>query len=177
MYSSALISNTLICSGPRRDLHDLVTGLHIAFLNDAEIETRSAVRDQQRGHPRLLHTYAYAVASDARLCDLKQSFANPVAIANAYLLVRQAVDGEILPELPVGEVVSTKLQLPIMIGVDLIDEDGPVFASMAGEVALPVAIDIEAPGQPGATDRVLPHAGEDCPALPGHILRHANIHR
>ena len=157
--------------GPRRDLHDFVTGLHIALFYDAEIETGSAVRDQQRGHPRLLHTHAHAVASDARLRDLKQSFANPVAIANAHFLVRQAVDGEILPELPVREVVPTKLQLPVMIRIDLIDEDGPVFASMTGEVALPVAIDIEAPSQPGAKDRVLPHAGEDCPALPGHILR------
>ena len=109
MYSSALISNDAHALGPRRDLHDFVAGLDLAFFYDAEIETGPAVRDQQRGHPRLVHAYAYAVASDARLCDFKQSFANPVAIANAHLLVRQAVDGEILSELPVREIVSTKL--------------------------------------------------------------------
>jgi hypothetical protein len=58
--------------------------------------------------------------------------AYPVAIPNAHLLVRQALDGEILPELPVAEVVSTELALPIMIGVDLIDEDGPMLAAMPG---------------------------------------------
>jgi hypothetical protein len=149
----------------------------LAFLENAEIETGSAVRDQQRGHLRLVHADANPVTSDARLCDLEQSLANSVAIANAHLLVRQAVDGEILPELSVGEVVSTELALPIMVGVDLIDEDGSVFASMSGQVALPVAVDIEAPNHPGATDWALPHAGEDCPALPGQILRHADIHR
>jgi hypothetical protein len=55
-------------------------------------------------------------------------------------LVRQAVDGEILAELPIGEAVSIELALPITIGVHLIDEDGPVFAAMPGQVALPVAI-------------------------------------
>jgi hypothetical protein len=38
------------------------------------------------------------------------------------LLVRQAVDGEVLPELPIGEVVSTELALPIVIGVNLIND-------------------------------------------------------
>jgi hypothetical protein len=64
------------------------------------------------------------------------------AIAKAHFLVRQAVDGEILTELPIGEVVSTELAPPITIGVHLIDEDGPVFAAMPGQVALPVTIDI-----------------------------------
>jgi hypothetical protein len=63
-----------------------------------------------------------------------------------------------------------------MVGVDLIDEDGAVFTAMPGQVALPVAIDIEPPNHPRALDRVFPHAGVDGPALPGHILRHADIH-
>jgi hypothetical protein len=64
-----------------------------------------------------------------------------------------------------------------MIGVYLIDEDGPMLAAMSGKVALSVAIDIKPAHHLGATNGVLPHAGEDCPAFPGHILRHANIHR
>jgi hypothetical protein len=47
---------------------------------------------------------------------------------------------------------------------------------MTGQVALPVAIDIEPPNHPGAVDWVFPDAGEDCPALPGHILGHADIY-
>jgi hypothetical protein len=38
----------------------------------------------------------------------------------AHLFVRQAIDGEVLPELPIGEIVSTQFVLPIAIGVDLI---------------------------------------------------------
>jgi hypothetical protein len=64
-----------------------------------------------------------------------------------------------------------------MIGVNLIDEDCPVFAAMPTQVALPVAIDIEPPDHAGAMDRVFPYAGVDCPALPGDILRHADIYR
>src|SRR5262245_21233589 len=135
------------------------------------------MRDQQSGHLRLVHTDADAVASDARLCDLEHGFADPVAVANAHLLVRQTIDSEILPELPVGEVVSTELALPIVIGVDLIDELGSVFAAMPDQVALPVAVDIEPPNHPGVADRVFPYAGVDGAALPAHILRHADVHR
>ena len=85
------------------------------------------------------------VAGDARLRHFEQGAADPVAVADAHLLVRQAVDGEILPELPIGEVVSTELALPIAIGVDLIDEDGPVLAAVPGQVSLPVAVDVEPP--------------------------------
>jgi hypothetical protein len=128
-------------------------------------------------HLRLVHADAHAVTRDARLCDLEQSLAYPVAIANARLLVREPVDREILPELPAGEVISTELAFPVMIGVDLIDEYGPMFAAMSDQVALPVAIDIEPPNHPGPADCVFPHGGVDGPALPGHILRHADIHR
>jgi hypothetical protein len=76
--------------------------------------------------------------------------AYPVAIANAHLLVRAPVDREILPELPVGKVISTELAFPAMIGVDLIDEDGPMFAAMCDQVALPVAIDVEPANHPGS---------------------------
>jgi hypothetical protein len=103
--------------------------------------------------------------------------AYPVAIANAHLLVRQASDREILTELPVGEIAPAELALPVMIGADLIDKYSAVFAAMPSQVALPVAIDIEPPDHAGALDRVFPYAGVDCPALPGHILRHAHIYR
>jgi hypothetical protein len=103
--------------------------------------------------------------------------AYPVAIANAHLVVREPVDREILPELPVGEAISTELAFPVTIAVDLIDEDGPIFTPMSNQVALTVAIDIEPPNHPGPADGVFPHRGVDGPALPSHILRHADIHR
>ena len=67
---------------------------------------------------------------EARQPALSAEMRSAVAIANAHLLVGQAVDGEVLSELPVGEIVSTELPLPIVIGVRLIDEDRPVLAAV-----------------------------------------------
>ena len=64
-----------------------------------------------------------------------------------------------------------------MIGVDLVDEDGPLLAAVPGQVALPVAINIEPAHHAGTVDRLFPHTCVDGPASPGHILRHADIHR
>ena len=47
-------------SGPDSDLHDLVAGLHFAFLQHTKIEARPAVLDQQRSHFRLVHADAHA---------------------------------------------------------------------------------------------------------------------
>jgi hypothetical protein len=52
------------------------------------------VRDQQRGHLRLVHTDA--VTRDAWLCDLEQSPTYPVAIASAHLLVREPVEWPVI---------------------------------------------------------------------------------
>ena len=101
--------------GTCRDPHNLVSRFHLAFLQNTEVETGPAVRDQQRGHLRFVHADAHPVTSHARLGDLEQSLAYSEAIANAHFLVRQAVDGEILTELPMGEVVSTELAPPITI--------------------------------------------------------------
>jgi hypothetical protein len=77
--------------------------------SSTQIETGPAVRDQQRGDLRLLHADAHPVTGNARLRHFEQSAADPVTVADVDLLVRQAVDGEVLPELPIGEVVSTEL--------------------------------------------------------------------
>ncbi len=116
--------------GARRDPHDLVPSLDFAFLDHTEIETGPAVRDQQRGHLRLVHANTDPVTGDARLRDFEQSAADTVTVTYAHLLVTKAVYGEILPKLSMGEVVATELALPIVIGVDLIDEDCPVLAAV-----------------------------------------------
>jgi hypothetical protein len=51
-----------------------------------------------------------------------------------------------------------------------------MFAAMSGQVALPVAIDIEPPNHARPLHRVFPHSGIDGPALPNHIPRLADIH-
>src|SRR3546814_4518242 len=47
-------------------------------------------------------------SGDARLGHFEQSAADAVAVANAHLLVGQAVDGEVLPELAMGEIVRSE---------------------------------------------------------------------
>jgi hypothetical protein len=116
------------------DLDDRVAGLHRALLEDPEVEPRAVVGDEQRRHRRLRHADPDAVARHPRLGDLEQRFADAVAVADAHLVVGDALDGEVLPELPVGEVVASELALPVAVGLDLVDEDGPVLAAVGQPV-------------------------------------------
>ena len=118
-----------------------------------------------------------AVAGDAGLGDFEDGGADPVAVADADLVVAQSVDGEVLAELPVDEVASSELALPVAVGVDLVDEHGALLAAVPGEIALAVAVDVEPAHAARAGDGVLEDAGEDGLPLPGHVLRHADVDR
>ena len=48
---------------------------------------------------------------------------------------------------------------------------------MSGKIALPIALYVELGHPARATHRILEDAREDCPALPGHVLREADVHR
>ena len=161
--------------GPGGDLDDLVSRLHLALLEHAEVEARAAVGDEQRGDARVVHAEPDAVTGDARLGDLEERGADPVAVADADLVVAQPLDREVLAELPVDEVAASELALPVAIGVDLVDEDGALLAAVPAEVALAVAVDVEPAHPAGAADGVLEDAGEDGLPLPGHVLRHADV--
>ncbi|VTZ25791.1 hypothetical protein MPC1_260012 [Methylocella tundrae] len=97
-------------------------------------------------------------------------------IADANLVVGQAVNGKILAELPVGEIVSTELASPVVIGVDLIDEDGSVLASVSGEVSLPVAVDVETTRHASPLNGPLPNGGVNSPSAPVDIARQTDVH-
>src|SRR5216683_6763614 len=115
--------------GIRRNWHDLVAGLDLPLLKDTKIEAGSTVRDGQCGHLRLAHADADPIAGNARLRHFKHGGPDPIAITDAHLFVGQPVDGKILPELPIAEVASAELALPIAIGVDLVNKDGPTLAA------------------------------------------------
>ena len=176
-YSKPSISATVIASGPRLDALDRVACPDLALLEDAEIEAGSAVRDEQRRHPRLVHADSDAIARDPRLADLEQRRTDAVAVADADLVIGEPVDGEVLAELAVGEIVAIEKLLPVAVGLDLVDEHGTVDAAVAVQVALPVAVDVEATDPPPTLDGVLPDARVDGPALPLDIARHADVHR
>jgi hypothetical protein len=103
------------------DLYDLVAAADLAFLEGAEIESRSSTRDQKSRHARLVHANADAIASYPGLGDFEQSAANPIAIAEIDAVVGQAFDRKIFAELSVSKVSSLKPLLPVAVGLDLME--------------------------------------------------------
>jgi hypothetical protein len=122
------------------DFDDLVASAHLAFLQDAEVEARPSARCQQCWHPGLIHPNADAIAGNARLSDLEQRAAYLITIADAHSIVEQSFDREVLAELSGDKVAPLQLPLPIGIRFDLINEDGPLFTSVPGQVALTVSV-------------------------------------
>src|SRR5262249_4157346 len=138
------------------DLHDLVPGRDFAGFQHTEVEPGPVMLDQQGGHARLVHSDANPVAGHARLRHFEQRAANPITIANTDLVVRQSVYRKVLAELSKREVLAPELPFPIAVGIDLIDEDGPVLAAVTLQISLAVAIDVQPPDLAAAADRVLP---------------------
>jgi hypothetical protein len=85
------------------DSDDLVAGAALALLAHAQVEAGPAMRHEQRGHPGLVHADADPVAGDARLRHLEERSADAMLVANTHLVVGQAIDREVLAELPKSE--------------------------------------------------------------------------
>src|SRR5262249_32903329 len=90
---------------------------------------------------------------------------------------RQPVDGEVITELSVDEVVAAELLLPVPVRCDLVDQHRALLAAVAREIALSVAIDVQPPHHPRALDRLLPDPGVHRDTAPGHVAREADVHR
>src|SRR3954471_2000521 len=163
--------------GPAGDPRDVVASLHFAFLQHTEIKPGSAVLDHQRGHFRLVHPDAKPVTGHTRLRHLEQGAADPVAVSDTDLGIWQAIDGEILSELPIDEVVSSQMAQPVAIGIHLIDKYCPAFAAMAIQVTLSVAVNVEPAHHARTFNRRLPNSGVHGLALPGNVARQAHIDR
>src|ERR1700730_4295270 len=101
--------------GTRRNLYDLVACFDLSLFDDAKIKAGSAMRHEQCRHLRFVHTNADSIAGDARLRHFKDRTPDAVAIADGHLAIGQPVDGEILSELPIAEIASTQLVLPIPV--------------------------------------------------------------
>src|SRR5207244_2210667 len=106
-------------------------------------------------HPRFVHANPDAVARHARLRHLEQRAADAVPVANADLVVRQALHGEVFAELPEGKVAAAQGALPVSVRVDLVDHHRALLAAMPGKVSLSVSLEIEPPGRAAPPDRTL----------------------
>src|SRR5262249_16600350 len=64
----------------------------------------------------------------------------------------------------------------VPVGVELVDEDGTLLATVPAEITLPVPLDVELGYPAWAGHRVLEDAGKDRPSLPGHVFRETDVH-
>ena len=158
------------------DLHDLVSGTNLPFFDNTEIEARTLMRYQQCRHRRVVHPYADAIAGDSRLRHFKQRAADPVAIADADLIISKALDCQILAELTILEVVTLEVHLPVTIGVELIDHHSTVLSTVARDVALTITVEIETACHHPACYGPLPDGGVDHFALPFDIGWKTDVH-
>src|SRR5215831_12080835 len=94
---------------------DFVSGAHLAFIQNAEVEARPSATCQQCGHPGLVHPNADAIARHAGLSDLEQCTADSITVADTNGIVRQSLDREVLAELSMDEVGPVELLLPVAI--------------------------------------------------------------
>ena len=163
--------------GPGADLHDVVARVHFALLQHTEVEARPSVRDEERRHAGLVHSDADAIAGDPWLGDLEQSGADAIPVADAHLVVTQTVDGEVLAELAEREVVPLHLALPVTVGVELVHVHRALLAAVSVQIALAVAVDVQAPDRARPVDRLLPDPREDGPAPPGDLTRQPHVDR
>jgi hypothetical protein len=132
--------------------------------------------DQQRRQLGLAQPHADPVAGHAGLGNLKLRLAYPVPVSDTYLVVREPVDCEVLPELAVAEVVAAEMLLPVPVRLDLVDQHGPLLAAVTFEVPLPVAVDVQPAHHDRPVHRFLPNTGVHSLALPGDIARQSYVH-
>jgi len=96
--------------------------------------------------------------------------------ADAHLVVLQSVDGAVLAELSVDDVVAAELLLLVAVGVDLIDEHGAVLTAVPPQVPLPVTLDIEPADHLRPSNRCLPDAGVHGTAAPRQVAWEADVY-
>jgi hypothetical protein len=109
------------------------------------------------------------------LRDFKDRCADSVSVADANLIVGEAVDGEILSKLAVLEVISAKLVLPVAVGFKLINHHGALFTAVALEISLAIAVQIQPSSKDASGDRAFPDRGADNFALPRNFTWKADI--
>lgn len=124
----------------------------------------------------IIHSNADSVAGYSRLRHFEYPITNAVAIANANLVVRKPLNGEILSKLAADEVFASEKAFPVVIRVHLINKDGTLLSAVTGEIALGVAIDVELAHHSPAFHWRFPDRGTDSLAVPCHVTWKANIY-
>src|SRR5580700_212361 len=158
-----------------RDFYDVIARTNFPFLQHAKVESWSVMFYEQRRHTRLAHANADAVACHARLCHFECRVTNAVAIANAHLVIGKSLDGEVFSELSKDEVMPPENAFPVVIGAHLINKNGALLSTMAAEIALRIANNIERPHPPSAFHWRFPDRGMDGLTVPCHVAWKTDI--
>src|SRR6266404_2707247 len=166
--------HSLVCLS---HFHDFVARAHLAFLLHAEVEPRPSAGCQQCRHAGLIHPNPDAIAGNARLGDFEYCATDLITIADAYNIVGQSFDREVLAELSVDEVGPLQLLLPISIRFNLVDEDGALLTAVPGQIALTVSVQAQAADPATATHRILPDPGVHSAGLPFDVAWDADVYR
>jgi hypothetical protein len=125
---------------------------------------------------RLTEAHAEAIAGDPRLGDLNNHLANLVVIANAYLVIGQAINSEVLTKSTRLQVVSAEFGGPVVVGGEL-HQHSAVLSSVSIEITLTVAVDVEPANHARPVNRCFPNPGVHGSIAPAHVLGHTDIYR
>ena len=131
---------------------------------------------EQGWHPRFIHANADAVARYAWLRHFKYRITNAVSIADADLVIRKSLDGEVFSELAESKIIAAQKALPVVIGIHLVDKYGALLPTMTGEIGLRIAIDIELAHHSPSLNWRFPDRGSDSLAVPCHVARKTDIY-
>ena len=125
------------------DFYNGIAGPNLSLLQHAKVKPWSSMCYKKRRHTGFIHADPHAIARHARLRHFKYRITNTVAIANADLVIRKSLDGEVFSELAETKIVAAQKALPVMVRIHLVDEYGAVLPSVTGEIGLRITIDIE----------------------------------
>src|SRR3954469_9542805 len=137
-------------------LFNVIACTNFSFLQHTKVKSWSVMCYEQGWHPRFIHADANSVARYARLRYFKFSATDAVSIAYAHLAIGKPFNGEVFSELAKDEVMTSEKVLPVVIRVGLINKDSSMFTTVAGKIALRIAIDIKLAHHSPARDRRLP---------------------
>jgi hypothetical protein len=158
------------------NFHDVIVCTDFSLLQHAKVKPWPVMRHQQGRHARFVHADAHAVARHAGLRDLKFSSTDAVSIADAHLVIRKSLDGEVFAELAEGEIVAAQKALPVMVRIHLVNEYGAVLPSVTGKIGLRIAIEIKLVRHAPSTNGRFPDGRSHGFAVPCHVARKADIY-
>ncbi len=159
------------------NFYNVVARANFSLLQHAKVESWSVMCYEQRWHTRFIHANADAIARHARLRYFKYRTPDAVSIANADLAIEKSLHREILSKLAEDEVFPPEKAFPVVIGVHLINKNRALLSAMTGEIALPIAVDIELAHHSPPFHWRLPDRGAHGLTIPRHVAWKANIYR